>query len=277
MFFDFMSAGIWGFLGSFPLVIGAILGYYFNSSKQISSSLMVFSAGILSSAVCFEILFEAYHYGGLLPTVIGFIIGVIIFTLMDITINHLNKKQEKNNLNIKNDSKLANSLNSYFKIKINSFSNYKSKKSYNKYQVRSLVTITSVFLEEIPEAIAIGLILISGGPISFALIASISISNLFEGFSSANNMKLGKWTLKSIISLWGFITILSSASAMLSYIILSNTDQHILALALGMSAGAIISMIADIILPESFKETREFTGIIMSLGFLASFILSHLT
>ncbi|WP_225369961.1 hypothetical protein [Methanobrevibacter arboriphilus] len=72
------------------------------------ASFTIFSAGILSSAVCFEILFEAYSYGGLAPTVYGFIIGAFIFTIFDIVIHHLNIKNRKlknlsnNNINFDN-------------------------------------------------------------------------------------------------------------------------------------------------------------------------------
>jgi ZIP family zinc transporter len=63
---------------------------------------------------------------------------------------------------------------------------------------------------------------------------------------------------------------------MLGYIIFSQTDHHILSFALAMAAGALISMIADVLLPESYKTAHEFTGLFMALGFLLSFILSHL-
>jgi ZIP family zinc transporter len=135
--------------------------------------------------------------------------------------------------------------------------------------------VASVLIEGIPDALAIGLILIIGGPISIALVISIFLANLFEGLSGAESMKLGKWGKKSIFHVWILVVLLSPICAMLGYIIFSNTDHHILSLALGISSGAIISMIADTMLPQAFNETQEFTGTIMGLGFLTSFILSH--
>lgn len=89
-------------------------------------------------------------------------------------------------------------------------------------------------------------------------------------------MKLGGWNGKDIIGLWIFIVILASTSALLSYTIFSHTDQHILSGALAMSTGAILAMIADIMLPEVFSETGEYTSLLMAIGFLISFTLSQL-
>ncbi|MPL62954.1 hypothetical protein SDC9_08574 [bioreactor metagenome] len=283
MFPDFLYASFWGFIGTFPLVIGSILGYYFNISKKLLASFTIFSAGILSSAVCFEILFEAYSYGGLAPTVYGFLIGAFTFTIFDIIINHLNITNKKREFSSKKKNYISNHgvffskgiLGSLRDALINVYI-HKSKKEYNRYQVESLTIMTGVILDGIPEAIAIGLLVIIGGPISLALVISILIVNLFESLSGSTNMKLGGWNNKSIIFIWSFVTVLATLSATLSFIIFSNTDQYILAMALGIAAGALISLIADVMLPEAFKETHELTGLLMGLGFLTSFILSHL-
>jgi len=324
MFPDFIYASFWGFIGTFSLIIGSILGYYFNIPKKTLASFTIFSAGILSSAVCFEILFEAYKYGGLAPTVYGFIIGACIFTIFDIIINHLNIKDRRfknlsidvNNLdnynnssvNNKNENKPNNKSNvfnipdnfyidnedkSYGKTNLNrlifikkvlfTLKNalseiyyIKSKKEYNRYQVESLTIIGGVILDSIPEAIAIGLLVIIGGNISLALVISILIVNFFESLSGSINMKLGGWNKKSIILTWSSVTILATITATLSFIIFSNTDYHILAIALGIAAGSLISVIADVMLPEAFKETQQLIGLLMGVGFLISFVLSHL-
>ncbi|WP_067092081.1 ZIP family metal transporter [Methanobrevibacter curvatus] len=288
----FITVGFWGVLGSIALILGAIIGYHFNISEKIVAAITAVSAGILSSAVCFELIFESYSYGGFYPTITGFIIGVLAFTVMDYTLNHLNKKYFKNPLknseyysfdykNNHNDenayyNKKKNSSLKKFKNKIKGFFIHKYQKPFNKYQIESMVTVSGALLDGIPESVAIGLVLIIGGPISLAMVAAVFISNTFEGILSTKNMKLSGWRKKSIFSVWIFVTIITGISAMLGYIIFSQTDHHILSFALAMAAGALISMIADVLLPESYKITHEFTGLFMALGFLLSFILSHL-
>jgi ZIP family zinc transporter len=249
----YIQAGLWGIIGSFALVIGSFFGYKFNIPKKVIATITAFSAGILISTVCFELLFEAYTYGGFPSTVYGFILGVVLFTVIDIIVNHFNFKFHRNKYN------------------------YLNKSYFNKYQIQSFLTVAGVLLDSIPESFAIGLVLIIGGPISMALIIAVAIANLFEGASGSTNMKLGGWSQKSIFLVWISVIILTAISAMSGYSIFSHTDHHILSGALAIAAGALLSMIADVMLPEAYIETHEFTGLIMSIGFLLSFVLSHIS
>jgi len=312
----YISAGLWGIIGSSALIIGSFFGYKFNISKKVIAIITAFASGVLISAVCFEILLEAFAFGGLFPIVIGFITGVILFTLVDTIISRLNIKKDKitindyySNLNVYNkkekDNKLinkeeANPVNKENNNKLinkeeanpvneekepnliskeeeilNQIIN-KNNRNFNKYQAEGLTTFASALLDGIPESIAIGLISFIGGPISLALITSIFISNLAEGTSASLHMKIGGWKGKNIIGIWIFVIIATAFSATLSYFIFSSTDYFILAIALSVTAGGILAMISSTMLPEAFEETQEYTGLIMTMGFLFSFLLSHL-
>lgn len=275
----YIIAALWGTIGSFALLIGGFFGYRYNIPKKVIARVTAFSAGILISAVCFELLFEAFSYGNIYPTAIGFVAGVLAFTIMDTFIHkHSIKKFKKKYQS--NISKMINTENTYINTNtdINKFNIIKHDHTryFNKYQVQGLTTVVGALLDGIPEAIAIGLTFFIGGPISIALLFAVLIANSFEGLSASLNMRLGGWNGKDIMGIWILVIILTAISAMLSYIIFSNTDKHILAGALGVAAGALLAMIADTMLPEAFDEMHEWTGLVMALGFLLSFILSHM-
>ena len=42
-----------------------------------------------------------------------------------------------------------------------------------------------------------------------------------------------------------------------------------------MAAGAILTMIADTMIPEAFEETRTWTGLITTVGFLLAFAIDQ--
>ena len=44
----------------------------------------------------------------------------------------------------------------------------------------------------------------------------------------------------------------------------------------GRSAGAILAMLADTMIPEAFEEAHDYAGLLTVAGFLASFALSKL-
>ncbi|RBQ22982.1 hypothetical protein ALNOE001_12470 [Candidatus Methanobinarius endosymbioticus] len=62
----YILAGLWGATGSCALLIGGFFGYKYNISKRVIVVIKAFSSGILISAVCFELLFEACAYGDLI-------------------------------------------------------------------------------------------------------------------------------------------------------------------------------------------------------------------
>lgn len=270
----YIIAGLWGGIGGFGLLIGSFFGYKYNISKTVLGIITAFSSGILISAVCFELLYEAYFYGNLYTIILGFSIGVVGFTIIDANINRFNVKKEIHSIN-DNDTNSENSDN----IDISDYNiiGHRYKRYLNKYQIQGLSTFAAALLDGIPESIAIGLIYFIGGPISLALLIAVFIANSFEGMSASSYMKLGGWYGKDILGMWIFVLILTSTSAMISYIVFSNTDHYILSGALAMTSGGIIAMIADTMLPEAFSEMQEFTGLFMAMGFLISFILSHLS
>jgi ZIP family zinc transporter len=49
-----------------------------------------------------------------------------------------------------------------------------------------------------------------------------------------------------------------------------------LSLALGFSAGAVLCMLVDTLIPEAFAETHAYTGLITLAGFMTAFALSNL-
>ena len=53
-------------------------------------------------------------------------------------------------------------------------------------------------------------------------------------------------------------------------------SANIIAAAISVAAGAILSMLVDTMIPEAFAETHDFAGLITVIGFLIAFVLSKL-
>jgi zinc transporter ZupT len=81
------QALLFGLIGSSALVIGGVLGAYWQVPQQINGVLLAFASGTLISALAFELFPEAVHLGGLWPAGLGLIAGgltfVVINTLLD--------------------------------------------------------------------------------------------------------------------------------------------------------------------------------------------------
>ena len=122
---------------------------------------------------------------------------------------------------------------------------------------------------------ALGVSLLVGEGVGLAVFAAIFISNLPEGLSSAAGMKHNgrsadtssacgsgsRWPAESP----GGSVACSSRGA----------PPETIATITAVAAGAILAMIADTMIPEAFKDTQLYTGLIATVGFIVAFGISH--
>ncbi len=54
-----LSAFVWGFIAAFSLVIGGLIASWMTISQRTLGLIMAFGAGVLISAVAYELVFEA--------------------------------------------------------------------------------------------------------------------------------------------------------------------------------------------------------------------------
>ena len=88
-----VQAGLWGLLGGSALVLGAAVAWVSRLSQRVIAGVMAIGAGVLISAVAFDLMDEAYQKCGFDSTAKGFIAGAGIYTVANY---FLNKKGAKN-------------------------------------------------------------------------------------------------------------------------------------------------------------------------------------
>src|SRR3954453_19879922 len=74
-------AGFWGLLAGSAMVLGAAIGYFARVPARLIAGIMAFGAGVLMSALSFDLMDEAYKRGGFGSTAIGFLAGAVVYTL----------------------------------------------------------------------------------------------------------------------------------------------------------------------------------------------------
>lgn len=244
-----LAAGLWALLGGGALVIGALVAWVIRVPQKVVSSIMAFGAGVLISALAFDLVDEAERRGGLIPTVAGFLGGALIYFIANRILDRHGAKHRKRS---------------------------QDQQPTEQQQSGSGAAIAiGALLDGIPESVVLGLSLLGGGGVGMAVLAAIFISNVPEGLSSAAGMKRAGRSAGYVFGVWGAIAVASGLAALVGALALEGAAPEVIAAITAVAAGAILAMLADTMIPEAFERAHALTGLITAIGFLIAFTIER--
>jgi ZIP family zinc transporter len=130
-------------------------------------------------------------------------------------------------------------------------------------------------LDNIPESLILGMGIALGGAINIAFLAAVFISNLPEGVAGTLNLEAAGRSRRTIFWMWTALVLISAASAGLGYILiyslLPEADGRF---AQAFAAGAMLTMLADAMMPEAYEHGGKLVGIFTVLGYLFAAMLA---
>lgn len=211
---------------------------------------MAFGAGVLISALAFDLVDEAERTGGIVATVVGFLSGALVYVAANEYLNRRGARHRKRS----GDQQTSES----------------------ESQGSGAAIAVGALLDGIPESVVLGISLLGNGRVGVAVLAAVFISNVPEGLSSAAGMKRAGRGSAYVFGVWGGIALVTSVAAMVGYLTLDGASPALIAVITAVAAGAILAMIADTMLPEAFEQTHLLTGLITTVGFLAAFAVERL-
>jgi ZIP family zinc transporter len=139
-----------------------------------------------------------------------------------------------------------------------------------------LAIVLGTVLDGIPESMVIGLTIYEGGAVGAAYLAAVFISNLPEAISSTSGLLSSGWKKSRILWMWVGITVVSALASLAAYGLFQNSSPATVAFVLAFAAGAILTMLADTMMPEAFKHGGRLVGVVSTLGFAVAYAIHSL-
>jgi ZIP family zinc transporter len=244
-----LQAGLWGLFAGGALVVGALVAWLVRVPQWIVASVMAFGAGVLISALAFDLVDEAETSGGLTATVLGFLVGAVAYVLANVALAKRGARHRKRSGDQQPSEGAQAGSGSAIAI--------------------------GALLDGIPESVVLGLSLLGGNGVGVSVLAAIFISNLPEGLSSAAGMKRSGRSARYVFGVWVGVAVASGAAGLLGCLLLQGASAQLVAAITALAAGAILTMIADTMIPEAFEHTHLYAGLIATLGFLTAFTIGR--
>jgi zinc transporter, ZIP family len=238
-----LEAFLWGLLAGGALLIGAAIGLRFTLRQWVIALIMAFGVGALISAVTYELTAEAYERGGTAAVLVGLTLGAIVFFLGDIAIDRRGGEHRKRSGGQQSD-------------------------------VGGAIMLGAV-LDGIPESVVIGISLLEGGSVGISFVLAVFISNLPEGLSGATGLRKAGHSARGILLMWAVVCAAAAISAAVGYGLADELPDRVVGVVQAFAAGAILTMLADTMMPEAFDEGahRPWVGLVTVLGFATAALL----
>lgn len=238
----------WGLIAASSLIVGALIASYFAVSRRLLGLIMAFGVGVLISAVSFELVEEAFrstNKGWSLAA--GLSAGALAFFFGDVAIDRMGGRRHRRNgtAGVRTGSGMA--------------------------------ILLGTVLDGIPESIVIGLTLVKGGAVSAAVVVAVFLSNLPEAISATSGLKAGGWGRKRTLGLWLAVALMSALAALVGYAFFDTASPDVLAFTLAFAGGALLTMLADTMMPEAFSDSGKLVGLVTTLGFGLAYLVTVLS
>jgi ZIP family zinc transporter len=242
-----LEAGLWGLAGASALVLGAVAGLVIPVSRRWVALLMAFGSGALVSALAFDLTEEAFAVGGTAPVAIGLAAGALAFFAGNQLLQRRGAARR---------GKLVGSAADRAGPSI----------------------VLGALLDGIPESVVLGSTLLAGAGVGFPFLVAVFISNVPESLSAAVDFQRAGHRTRWIIGLWLVVALVSGLAAALGYGVLGAMGaSELVPFTQAFAAGAILTMLADTMIPNAFEDGGNLTGLATVFGFALAFLLSKVS
>jgi ZIP family zinc transporter len=241
----------WGLAAASGVLGGTALALIARVPHRAIAGIMSFGAGVLVSAtsISIKMVAEANIVTGAVLAAAGIIGGAAIFSIANASLTKARDRKRCGEC----------------KAQLSEAEAPGSGKSI----------VLGTALDAVPEALAIGLTLRTGGPDMALLVGAFALSNVSEALSATTGMRLASRSFTYVLSLWSGVALGTAALTSLLFYMLGDLGSDVTAMIKAVGAGALIAMAAETMVPEAFHNGPRYSGLLAASGSAALILLSE--
>lgn len=239
-----LEAAFWGLVAASTLVVGAVLAIVLPWTRRAIGLIAGFGAGALISAVTLDLTASAFAEAHVAVVVAGLGAGAIAFSAGNWALHRGGAVR------------------------------HRKRSAGQQAGADPLGIVLGTILDGIPESVVIGISLLAGGGVGLAFLAAVAISNLPEAVSSTTGLRRVGWSTRGIMGLWAIVVVLSAVAAGAGYGLGAGAPIEVAAAIEAFAAGAVLTMLADTMMPEAFDEAGAAAGLATVMGYAIGALLT---
>ena len=240
------EAFLWGLVGGSSLVLGGVIALRAPITRRHVGLIMAFGAGVLISAVAYELVHEAFETSaGAGAIAIGLLSGAAVFFAAEVMIDRFGRAEHTTPGGA--DTATAG---------------------------RAIVL--GIILDGIPESLVLGLTVLEAGTVSVALLVAVFIANLPEAIAATAALERAGRDPRRMMRFWVLVALGFGLASLLGYVALDTASPRTIAIVLAFAGGAVLTMLANTMMPEALHYGGKAVGFVTTLGFALAFGISAL-
>ena len=240
------EAFFWGVVGGSSLIIGGVVALRVAITRRQLGLIMAFGAGVLISAVAYELVHEAFETsagdGGI---ALGLFAGSAVFFGAEVLIDRLGSSGRTG----EGDTPAATA---------------------------GRAIVLGIILDGIPESLVLGLTVLEAGAVSVAFLVAVFLANLPEAIAATTALSRAGRSSTRIMRFWVLVCLGFGLASLVGYVLLDAASPRTVAFVLAFAGGAILTMLANTMMPEALHYGGKLAGFLTTLGFALAFAISSL-
>ncbi len=242
------EAFLWGLVAGSSLVLGGVIALRAPITRRHVGLIMAFGAGVLLSAVAYELVHEAFETSaGDGAIAVGLVAGSAVFFAAEVLIDRLGDRRRSSTAAAEAGPAQAG---------------------------RAIVL--GIILDGIPESLVLGLTVLQAGTVSAAFLVAVFIANLPEAIAATAALERAGRDTRRIMRFWVLVALGFGLASLLGYVVLDAASPRTIAIVLAFAGGAVLTMLANTMMPEALHHGGKLAGFVTTLGFGLAFGISSL-